>query len=173
MIKIKIILAIFIVILLSPGHLKAEEILFKKDAVLKKISEALPSDWTICGSGENLIFERAGTVSVLFENKINAYMNGLKDRTQKIKTMGRPEKCRLVFRCEPLWPAGKLNKAKTANKERHEIIIKLPDHNTELYSLFLVSESGVEDEFHSVFPPEASQEAYQLKNIITGLCENR
>ncbi len=223
MIKFKIILAIFIFIILSPGYLKAEEILFKKDAVLKKISDALPSDWNVSESSENLIFERAGTVSVLFENKINADMSRQKDRDQKIIKLGKAEKCRLVYRCEPVWPTAALNSAKNANEEIHQKIreleeknnlqnlrkdrpnsksqeqftaktpedkeklekyekektelerkiIKLPDHNTELYSLFFVSESGIEDEFHSVFPAEASQQAYQLKNIIAECCEKR
>jgi len=224
MIKFKIILVLFIVIFLSPGHLKAEEILFKKDAVLKKISEALPSGWDISGSSENLIFERAGTVSVLFENKINAEDTSRQNnRTKKIKNIGKETKCRLIFRCEPVWPTAKLKNAETANeeiyqkireveeknnmqnlrkerpnsknaeqftaktpedkeklekyeKEKSELelkLTKLPDHNTELYGLFFVSESGVEDEFHSVSPAEASQEAYRVKNIIGEYCKNR
>jgi len=223
MTKIKIIFAMIIVIFLSPGHLKAEEILFKKDAVLKKISEALPSGWDISESSENLIFERAGTVSVLFENKINADMSGRKDADKKIRSLGKVEKCRLVYRCEPVWPTAKLKNAETANeeiyqkireveeknnmqnlrkdrpnsknaeqftaktpedkeklekyeKEKSELelkLTKLPDHNTELYSLFFVSETGVEDEFHSVSPAEASREAYRVKNIIGEYCKNR
>jgi len=224
MIKIKIILAMIILVFLSPGYLKAEEILFKKDAVLKKISEALPPDWNISVSGENLIFDRAGTVSVLFENKINAEdMSRQKNRDQKIKKLGKSEKCRMIYRCEPLWPTAALNSAKTTNEEIHQKIreleeknnmknlrkdppngkspeqftaktpedkekiekyekekgelelkiIKLPDHNTELYSLFFVSETGVEDEFHSVSPADASQEAYRVKNIISEYCEKR
>lgn len=89
MIKARMIFAVLIVLFLFPCCLKAEEIRFEKDAVLKKISEALPPGWNISESSENIIFERDGTVSVLFENKINAEMSMQKDKDQKEKSRAK------------------------------------------------------------------------------------
>lgn len=66
----------------------------------------------------------------------------------------------------------KIEKYEKEKSELERKIIKPPDHNTESYSLFFVSETGVEDEFHTVFPMDASREAYRVKNIIAECCKH-
>lgn len=45
-------------------------------------------------------------------------------------------------------------------------LIKIPDYNSEKYSLFLISKIGIEDEFHTVYPKEASEEMYRIEKIL-------
>ena len=45
-------------------------------------------------------------------------------------------------------------------------LIKIPDYNSEKYSLFLISKTGMEDEFHSVYPKEVSEEMYGIEKIL-------
>ncbi|MBI4645323.1 MAG: hypothetical protein HY738_01715 [Bacteroidia bacterium] len=55
------------------------------------------------------------------------------------------------------------------NKEQKELEDKkkkLPNCHTDNYSLFYIGMEGTEDELHTVYPGEASTEAYQLQNKI-------
>jgi hypothetical protein len=50
------------------------------------------------------------------------------------------------------------------------LLVRLPDCDTERYSLFQASRSGVEDETTVVSPREASQEAFLLESKLRELC---
>jgi hypothetical protein len=51
-------------------------------------------------------------------------------------------------------------------------IIKLPDYQTEKYSLFFLSEIGSNNEFYTVFPNQASEEMYKIKNLMNEIFIN-
>lgn len=58
----------------------------------------------------------------------------------------------------------------TEEKEALEkTLIRFPDYNTSQLSLFLEAIEGMEDEFHTVHPEEASSEMYQIQNIMNEL----
>ncbi len=67
-----------------------------------------------------------------------------------------------------------LKKIEEYQKVREEMStkrLKYPDFNTERYSLWLLEKEGWEDEFHEVNPPEASQQSYEVHNIIESACK--
>lgn len=47
----------------------------------------------------------------------------------------------------------------------------IPDFNTEKYSLILIYEIGMEDAYYSVYPPEASKEMYDMKELLKRILE--
>lgn len=49
-------------------------------------------------------------------------------------------------------------------------LIRIPDYNSQLYSLFNVSTSGKEDDSHLVFPVEASIELYTILTLFREAC---
>jgi hypothetical protein len=49
-------------------------------------------------------------------------------------------------------------------------IIKVPDHNTQKYSLFIVSKNGCNDDSHLVYPDDASVELYGILNLMREIC---
>jgi hypothetical protein len=49
-------------------------------------------------------------------------------------------------------------------------IIKLPDQNTQKYSLFIVSQTGCNDDSHLIYPDNASIELYSILNFIREIC---
>jgi hypothetical protein len=49
-------------------------------------------------------------------------------------------------------------------------IVKLPDFNSQLYSLFIVSEDGKEDNMHYVYPTGASIELYTILSLFREAC---
>ena len=58
----------------------------------------------------------------------------------------------------------------TEKKQIEEKIIKSPDYSSQNYSLFNVSEDGYIDNYHYVFPEEASNDFFQLKNLLREIC---
>jgi len=60
-------------------------------------------------------------------------------------------------------------KIKKFNIEKYNLldkIVKLPDYNSEKYSLYLDNTIGIEDEFHLVCPSENSTEMYKILEIL-------
>lgn len=49
----------------------------------------------------------------------------------------------------------------------------LPDHSTTLYSLFLTTREGAEDDLQIVDPPQASRELYQIETLLGEVCPPR
>jgi hypothetical protein len=60
----------------------------------------------------------------------------------------------------------RVEKYKKEKQKLHAKIIKLPDFNTEKYSLFFIDGSGYNDINELVYPYEASEEAYRILNLI-------
>jgi hypothetical protein len=59
-------------------------------------------------------------------------------------------------------------------EEKHSLEKKmkeLPLVHTEKYSLFLSTQSGIDDEMNSVYPQSPSNQAYQVKNLLYQNCE--
>ena len=53
-----------------------------------------------------------------------------------------------------------------AKNEVEKELKKLPDYNTEKYSLFLIDTIGYNDDFHIVHPPEISAQIYQIQQLF-------
>ena len=49
-------------------------------------------------------------------------------------------------------------------------IIKMPDYNTQFYSLFVVFKNGADDDMHIVYPSEASVELYSILALFRETC---
>ncbi|MGV8121654.1 MAG: hypothetical protein AB2L14_17985 [Candidatus Xenobiia bacterium LiM19] len=58
-------------------------------------------------------------------------------------------------------------------KERENIekkLVKLPDYTSKQYSLFILLKEGAEDDFHRVFPGQASEEIYTVESLLRKYC---
>ncbi len=66
----------------------------------------------------------------------------------------------------------RINEYKKEKQLLENQIIKLPDHNTGKYSLFILSGTGYNDMYSIVYPFEATKEAYEIMNIVRENCEN-
>lgn len=89
---------------------------------------------------------------------VELYNPALSSRTEKVYT--------------PKTPKDEVNIA-AYHRERAELLaslIRMPDHNTEKYSLFLIDKQGGEDQFTTVFPEEASIELNTIHMLFRELC---
>jgi hypothetical protein len=55
-------------------------------------------------------------------------------------------------------------------KKLESKIISVPDNSSQKYSLFYTFESGYNDNTHYIYPEEASNELFQIKNLFRELC---
>jgi hypothetical protein len=55
-------------------------------------------------------------------------------------------------------------------KKLESKIIIVPDNSSQKYSLFYTYESGYNDNTHYIYPEEASNELFQIKNLFRELC---
>jgi hypothetical protein len=60
----------------------------------------------------------------------------------------------------------RIEKYKSEKKSLAEELIRLPEFNSEKYSLYLDMVIGISDEFHLVHPYEASAEMYKIREIL-------
>lgn len=89
---------------------------------------------------------------------VELYNPALSSRTEKVYT--------------PKTPKDEVNIA-AYHRERAELLaslIRMPDHNTEKYSLFLIEKQGGDDQFTTVFPEEASIELNTIHMLFRELC---
>jgi len=95
-----------------------------------------------------------------------------------------PEKLKIATLLDPKL-SRKNNPVYTARNEKEKLniaanykekenlektLLKIPDYNTQFYSLFNVSSSGKEDNMHWVLPVEASIELYTILTLIREAC---
>jgi hypothetical protein len=88
----------------------------------------------------------------------------------KLKDIKNSNKGNTVY--TPITMADKIS-IENYYKEREKLqnkIIKVPDHNTQKYSLFIVSKTGCNDESHLVYPDAASIEVYGILNFLREIC---
>lgn len=72
-------------------------------------------------------------------------------------------------------PKNETDKVNIANyyKEKDKLekkIITIPDFNSQLYSLFIISTNGMDDDMHIVYPGEASLELYSILSLFREAC---
>ena len=89
----------------------------KNDALLARLESALPAGWTMVVRDDSIAIERREKVWVLWENRINAPLSRETDeeRSARIRKLGQPTTCRIVFRAEERWTPERVAKARAAN----------------------------------------------------------
>ncbi len=101
----------------------------------------------------------------LGNSKINEAIGALQINLKNIPTSYKDGK---------YWPRNKEEEKLVSDYEKEKSnleskSIKLPDYQSEKYALYLESETGLENEFISVFPEKFSEEMYKIKFDIFGM----
>lgn len=98
------------------------------DTILKKIFEFIPKGWAISVNNDQLVFERADSVLILTEDRYND--QNLKktkfEKTERIKSLGKKGKSRIVLRFENIWSPEKILAGKNVASFIYQDLKKLP-----------------------------------------------
>src|SRR4030042_4929704 len=151
--KIKIAISLFIFIIISENIMSLD----LKNA-LGGFKSSLPPSWTYEITKDSLKFRSTEEIYILHENKINAPMQiyeKSQDNAERIKKYGKKTNAFIIYKVISYTNIQSILKLKSKQAFYNDNKILVFD-----------SEAGVEDEFNSVFPYNAYEQIYKIRNLM-------